>query len=145
MRIVLQRVKTARVIINGQSAGSIGPGILILLGIHKDDTPEKADFLAVKCADLRIFSDEQGKMNLSLKDTGDEALVVSQFTLFGDCTKGRRPSFIEAAPPEKGKTLYEYFVQRMREQVKKVETGIFGAMMEVELVNDGPVTLIIEK
>lgn len=145
MRIVLQRVKTARVIINGQSAGSIGPGILILLGIHKDDTPEKADFLAAKCVDLRIFSDEQGKMNLSLIDTGGEALVVSQFTLFGDCSKGRRPSFIEAAAPEKGKALYEYFVQRMREQVKKVETGIFGAMMEVELVNDGPVTLVLEK
>jgi D-aminoacyl-tRNA deacylase len=145
MRIVLQRVKTARVIINGQSAGSIGPGILILLGIHIDDTPEKADFLAVKCADLRIFSDEQGKMNLSLIDIGGEALVVSQFTLFGDCSKGRRPSFIEAAPPEKGKMLYEYFVKKMKERVNKVETGVFGAMMDVELVNDGPVTLVLEK
>jgi D-aminoacyl-tRNA deacylase len=145
MRIVLQRVKTARVTINGQSVGSIGNGILILLGVHKDDTLENANFLAVKCADLRIFSDEQGKMNLSLIDIGGEALVVSQFTLFGDCSKGRRPSFIEAAPPEKGKALYEYFVQRMKERVKKVETGVFGAMMEVMLVNDGPVTLILEK
>jgi D-tyrosyl-tRNA(Tyr) deacylase len=145
MRIVLQRVKTANVSINGKTVGSIGPGILVLLGVHKDDTPEKADFLAAKCADLRIFSDEQRKMNRSLSDIGGEALVVSQFTLFGDCSKGRRPSFAEAAPPNKGKILYEYFVQRMRERVKKVETGVFGAMMDVELVNDGPVTLILEK
>jgi len=145
MRLVLQRVKTARVAINGQSVGSIGNGILILLGVHKDDTLEKADFLAVKCVDLRIFSDDRGKMNLSLIDIGGEALVVSQFTLFGDCSKGRRPSFIEAAPPEKGKMLYEYFVLKLKERVKKVETGVFGAMMDVELVNDGPVTLILEK
>ena len=145
MRIVMQRVKTASVTINGQTVGSIGPGILVLLGVYKDDTPEKADFLAVKCADLRIFSDEQGKMNRSLVDIGGEALVVSQFTLFGDCSKGRRPSFIEAAPPEKGKMLYEYFVLKLKERVKKVETGVFGAMMDVELVNDGPVTLVLEK
>jgi D-tyrosyl-tRNA(Tyr) deacylase len=145
MRIVLQRVKTASVSINGQIVGTIGPGILVLLGVHKDDVPEKADFLAAKCVDIRIFSDEQGKMNRSLMDTGGEALVVSQFTLFGDCSKGRRPSFIEAAPPEKGKALYEYFVQRMKERVKKVETGVFGAMMDVMLVNDGPVTLVLEK
>ncbi|MBN1128883.1 MAG: D-tyrosyl-tRNA(Tyr) deacylase [Chitinispirillaceae bacterium] len=145
MRIVLQRVKKARVTIDSNTVGAINQGILILLGIHMDDTREMADFLAAKCADLRIFSDERDKMNLSLRDIGGEALVVSQFTLFGDCSRGRRPSFIEAAPPEKGKALYEYFVKKMKEQVKKVETGVFGAMMEVELVNDGPVTLIIDK
>jgi D-tyrosyl-tRNA(Tyr) deacylase len=145
MRIVLQRVTRARVAISGQTVGSIDRGVLVLLGVHKDDTPEHAAFLAAKCADLRIFSDDQGKMNLSLKDINGEALVVSQFTLFGDCSRGRRPSFIEAAPPEKGKALYEHVVQMMREQVQKVEAGVFGAMMEVELVNDGPVTLLLEK
>jgi D-tyrosyl-tRNA(Tyr) deacylase len=131
--------------VSGQVVGAIGPGILILLGMHKNDTPDKADFLAAKCADLRIFSDDHDKMNLSLKETGGEALVISQFTLFGDCSKGRRPCFIDAAPPEKGRELYDYFVQKMKEQVKKVDTGVFGAMMEVELVNDGPVTLVLEK
>ena len=145
MRIVLQRVKTANVSINGHTVGSTGQGIVVLLGVHKDDTPEKADFLVAKCADLRIFSDKQGKMNLSLSDIGGEALIVSQFTLFGNCSKGRRPSFIEAAPPEKGKMVYEHFVKKMKERVKKVETGVFGAMMDVELVNDGPVTLVLEK
>jgi D-aminoacyl-tRNA deacylase len=145
MRIVLQRVKSARVAINGKTVGAIGSGMLILLGVHKDDTLEKADFLSAKCADLRIFPDDQDKMNRSLREIGGEALVVSQFTLFGDCSRGRRPSFIEAAPPDVGNTLYNYFVKKMKEQVTKVETGIFGAMMDVELVNDGPVTLILEK
>jgi len=118
---------------------------MLLLGVHKDDTPEKADFLAQKCADLRIFPDQDGKMNLSLKDIDGEALVISQFTLLGDCSKGRRPSFIDAAPPEKGNRLYTYFVNRLKTHLRKVETGVFGAMMEVELVNDGPVTFVLEK
>ena len=145
MRVVLQRVKCAKVTVEGKTVGQIGKGILLLIGVHKDDTPEKADFLAVKCADLRIFGDSEGKMNLSLKEINGEVLAVSQFTLFGDCSKGRRPSFIDAAPPEKGKALYEYFVDQIKKYAQNVQTGIFGAMMDVELVNDGPVTLILEK
>jgi D-aminoacyl-tRNA deacylase len=145
MRIVLQRVKQSSVKINGSVVGSIDRGIMVLLGVHRDDTPDKAAFLAAKCADLRIFSDGEGKMNLSLVDVGGEALVVSQFTLFGDCTKGRRPSYIEAAEPDKGKLLYDLFVTEIKKRVPKVATGIFGAMMDVELVNDGPVTLLLEK
>ena len=125
--------------------GEIGKGILLLIGVHKDDTPEKADFLAAKCAGLRIFTDQDGKMNRSLKDIDGEALVVSQFTLLGDCSKGRRPSFIDAALPERGNELYSYFIEQLRKQVRNVQTGIFGATMEVELINDGPVTLILEK
>lgn len=145
MKIVLQRVKSSSVTINGQTVGAINRGILVLLGVHKDDTPDKAAFLAARCADLRIFSDANGKMNLSLCDVNGEALVVSQFTLFGDCTKGRRPSFIEAALPDKGKQMYDLFVAGLKKRVPIVATGIFGAMMDVELVNDGPVTLILEK
>ena len=145
MRIVLQRVNNAGVRVSGAAIASINKGILLLVGIHKDDTPEKASVLAAKCADLRIFSDAEGTMNLSLKEVNGEALVVSQFTLFGDCSKGRRPSFIDAAPPEKGRGLYEHFVAELKKQVPKVATGIFGAMMDVELINDGPVTLILEK
>jgi D-aminoacyl-tRNA deacylase len=145
MRIVLQRVKHAGVHINGAIVGSIGKGVLLFVGVHKDDTADKAEYLAAKCADLRIFSDENDKMNLSLREIHGEALAVSQFTLFGDCSKGRRPSFIDAAPPEKGRLLYEYFVKELKKHVTKVETGVFGAMMDVELVNDGPVTVILEK
>jgi D-aminoacyl-tRNA deacylase len=145
MRIVLQRVSRASVRVNGAVIASINKGILLLLGVHKDDTPEMSSYLAAKCADLRIFSDAEGRMNLSLKEVNGEALVVSQFTLFGDCSKGRRPSFIDAAPQEKGRTLYEHFVAELKKQIPRVETGIFGAMMEVDLVNDGPVTLILEK
>ncbi|MBN2035260.1 MAG: D-tyrosyl-tRNA(Tyr) deacylase [Chitinispirillaceae bacterium] len=145
MRIVLQRVAKAVVRIDGAIAGSIGRGILLLVGVHNDDTPEAAGFLAAKCADLRIFSDDQDRMNLSLKQIGGQALVVSQFTLFGDCSRGRRPSFIAAAPPEKGRELYEYFIAKMKEQVGVVASGVFGAMMQVELINDGPVTIILEK
>jgi D-aminoacyl-tRNA deacylase len=145
MKIVLQRVKSASVRIDGKTVGSIGAGVLILLGVHRDDAPEAAAFLASKCAALRIFSDEQGKMNLSLSETGGGALIVSQFTLLGDCSKGRRPSFIEAAPPDKGKELYEYFVGCMKSRIEKVECGVFGAMMEVDLVNDGPVTMLLER
>jgi D-tyrosyl-tRNA(Tyr) deacylase len=144
MRIVLQRVKHAQATVNGATTGRIGPGMLILLGIHKDDTAEKADFLADKCVNLRIFSDAEGKMNRSLTDVNGHALIVSQFTLYGDCGKGRRPSFTGAAPPEKGNELYEHFVARMKTLCPVVATGIFGAMMDVELVNDGPVTFVLD-
>lgn len=145
MRIVAQRVSSSKVTVDGSTVGSIGRGLLLLVGVHRDDTAEAADFLVNKCAELRIFPDEAGKMNCSLKDIDGEALVVSQFTLFGDCAKGRRPSFFEAAPPEKGNELYEYFVEQLGKQIRKVETGVFGAHMSVELTNDGPVTLILEK
>ena len=131
--------------IDGAKAASIGKGILLLIGVHNNDTAEAAGFLAAKCASLRIFSDAEGKMNLSLDEVNGEALVVSQFTLFGDCGRGRRPSFIDAAGPDKGRELYELFVSELRKLVPRVETGVFGAMMDVELVNDGPVTLILEK
>jgi D-tyrosyl-tRNA(Tyr) deacylase len=145
VKIILQRVKKASVTIDGKTAGEIGRGILILLGVHGDDTGEQADFLANKCAELRIFPDTDGKMNLSVLDVEGEALVVSQFTLYGDCRKGRRPSYTDAAPPEKGLELYEYFIKSLTARISKVKTGVFGAMMDVELVNDGPVTLILEK
>jgi D-tyrosyl-tRNA(Tyr) deacylase len=145
MRVVLQRVSRASVSINGATTASIGKGIVLLVGVHRDDTAEAAGFLAAKCADLRIFPDGDGKMNLPLNDVNGGALVVSQFTLLGDCGSGRRPSFIDAAPPEKGRALYEFFVAELRKRVSTVETGVFGAMMEVELVNDGPVTLVLEK
>lgn len=145
MKVVLQRVARARVCVDNTVVGSIGPGILLLVAVHGDDTAAHADFLADKCIDLRIFEDENGKMNRSLGETGGSVLVVSQFTLYGDTRRGRRPSFIDAAPPEKGNELYEYFVSRLRTRCSRVETGIFGANMQVELSNDGPVTLILEK
>jgi D-aminoacyl-tRNA deacylase len=144
LRIVLQRVKQAAVTVNGAIVGHIGYGMLILLGIQKDDSAEKADVLADKCVNLRIFSDSDGKMNRSLTDVGGQALVVSQFTLYGDCGKGRRPSFTDAAPPEQGNELYEYFVTKMKTVCPVVATGVFGAMMDVELVNDGPVTFVLD-
>jgi D-aminoacyl-tRNA deacylase len=145
MRIVLQRVSEASVSIDGRIAGQIGRGLLLLLGIHQQDTPECADFLAQKAADLRIFSDQNGKMNLSGKETGASALVISQFTLYGDCHKGRRPNFMNAAPPGVAIPLYERFIAALRTHLPIVQTGEFGAMMQVQLVNDGPVTLILEK
>jgi len=145
MKILLQRVKKASVWINGQSTGSIGQGVLLVIGVGVHDTEEQAEYLADKCANLRIFSDEQGKMNCSLVDTGGSALVVSQFTLYGDCSHGRRPSFIDAAPPEKGDALYRHFVAHLKKCVPNVQTGVFGAMMDVELINDGPVTLLLER
>jgi D-aminoacyl-tRNA deacylase len=145
MKIVLQRVKHCSVTVDGNIVGRIGKGIMLLLGVDKNDGFAQADFLAEKCAHVRIFPDESGKMNLSAVDAGASALVVSQFTLFGDCDKGRRPSFSRAAGPDKGRELYDYFVNKLRMHVPKVESGIFGAMMDVELVNDGPVTLILEK
>jgi D-tyrosyl-tRNA(Tyr) deacylase len=145
MKVILQRVTRARVVIDNQEVGCVGQGLLLLVGIHKDDTPEAIDSLAAKCADIRVFADDQGKMNLSLREIHGEALVVSQFTLLGDCRKGRRPSYADAAPPEKGKELYERFVKQLRKHIPSVQTGVFGAMMQVELVNDGPVTLVMEK
>jgi D-tyrosyl-tRNA(Tyr) deacylase len=145
MKLVLQRVRKASVSVDGSITGNIGPGLLIFLGVHEQDTTETADFLVKKCSELRIFSDQNDKMNLSVKDIDGEALVVSQFTLLADCSKGRRPNFTSAANPEKGNQLYTYFVNQLREQIRKVETGVFGANMQVELINDGPVTLILEK
>ena len=145
MRIVLQRVTRASVAVDGKVAGGIERGLLLLLGVHGSDTRECAEFLAAKCAELRIFADADGKMNLSAKEIGVGALVVSQFTLYGDCRKGRRPNFMDAAAPEKATELYEYFCEVLRSHLPRVETGVFGAMMQVELVNDGPVTLVLER
>lgn len=124
--------------------GAIERGLLLLIGVHSNSTRDQAEALAQKCAELRIFPDEGGKMNLSAKDLNLGALVISQFTLYGDTRKGRRPNFMEAARPEQAIPLYEHFVAELRKQLSKVETGVFGAMMEVRLVNDGPVTLILE-
>lgn len=146
MRVVLQRVSRAEVRIGGRTVGRIGRGFLLLVGLRADDTEEKLRWMAEKVIGLRLFPDADGKMNLGLEDVGGGLLVVSQFTLYGDARKGRRPSFIEAAPPAVAVPLYERFVQLLREQAPgPVETGEFGAMMEVELVNDGPVTLVLER
>jgi D-tyrosyl-tRNA(Tyr) deacylase len=146
VRVVLQRVSRAEVRIGGRTAGRIGRGFLLLVGLRADDTEEKLRWMADKVIGLRLFPDADGKMNLGLEDVGGGLLVVSQFTLYGDARKGRRPSFIEAAPPDVAVPLYERFVQLLRERAPgPVETGEFGAMMEVELVNDGPVTLILER
>jgi len=144
VRVVLQRVSSASVVIDGKVTGAIDRGLLLLVGVHHNSTREQAEALAVKCAELRIFADEAGKMNLSAKDLGLGALVISQFTLYGDTRKGRRPNFMEAARPEVAIPLYEGFVAKLRSELPRVETGIFGAMMQVSLVNDGPVTLILE-
>jgi D-tyrosyl-tRNA(Tyr) deacylase len=144
MRIVLQRVTQASVEVAGETVGSIGPGLLLLVGVAHRDTHRDADFLAEKTAHLRIFQDDAGKMNRSVKDTGGGILVVSQFTLYGDCRKGRRPSFDAAAPPERARSLYEYFVERLKAFDIHVETGVFQASMQVSLINDGPVTFILE-
>jgi D-tyrosyl-tRNA(Tyr) deacylase len=144
MRAVIQRVTTCGVRVCDQTVGQIGPGLLVLLGISLSDEEKDADYLADKIAHLRIFEDDAGKMNRSLIETGGEAMVVSQFTLLGDCRKGRRPSFVEAAPPERAEKLYEYFVDQLKSKGAPVATGQFQAMMAVSLVNDGPVTLIVE-
>ncbi|OGE23331.1 MAG: D-tyrosyl-tRNA(Tyr) deacylase [Candidatus Dadabacteria bacterium RIFCSPHIGHO2_12_FULL_53_21] len=144
MRAVIQRVKEARVEVEGEVVGRIGEGMLILLGAGKDDSEEDARYLADKAIALRIFEDPEGKMNLSVRETGGEVLVVSQFTLYGDCRKGRRPSFDKAAPPELAEQLYELFVREIRERGVKVETGRFRAMMDVHLINRGPVTLMLD-
>ncbi|MBW2011011.1 MAG: D-tyrosyl-tRNA(Tyr) deacylase [Deltaproteobacteria bacterium] len=144
MRAVVQRVKKSSVSVDNKVIGEIGGGLLVLLGVAQGDTPDDAEYLADKIANLRIFEDENGKMNKSLIETQGEMLVVSQFTLCGDCRKGRRPSFINAARPEQANGLYEYFVKQVREKKISVKTGKFGAMMAVSLINDGPVTLIVE-
>lgn len=144
MRAVVQRSKDASVAVNGEVAGAISRGLVILLGVTHEDDEADAAFLADKIANLRIYEDESGKMNLSLLEVGGEILSVSQFTLYGDCRKGRRPNFMAAARPEIANPLYETFNQLLREKGIKVETGVFGAMMDVSLVNDGPVTLILD-
>ncbi|GBC59609.1 D-tyrosyl-tRNA(Tyr) deacylase [Desulfonema ishimotonii] len=144
MRAVIQRVRESAVSVEERIVGQIGRGILVLLGVADGDTEKEADFLADKIIHLRIFEDDAGKMNRSLTDIGGELLVVSQFTLLGDCRKGRRPSFAHAAGPETANRLYEYFVSRVRETGVPVQTGRFRAMMDVRLVNDGPVTLILD-
>lgn len=145
MRTVVQRVKSASVKIDGNTIGSIENGLLIFVGIKTDDTKEKAEWMADKIKKLRIFEDENGKMNLSAQDLGLSYLVVSQFTLYGDCKKGTRPSFIEAATPDVAIPLYEYFVELMKNGTNNVQTGKFGADMAVSIENDGPVTMIIER
>lgn len=144
MRAIVQRVTSSKVEVDRQTVGEIAEGLLVLLGVARDDGEADADYLADKITRLRIFRDEADKMNRSLVDTGGAMLVVSQFTLYGDVRKGRRPSYIEAAEPEKANALYEYFVGRVRAQGIKVETGVFQAMMQVHLVNDGPVTILLD-
>lgn len=144
MRAVLQRVSRAKVSVGGETTGEIGKGILILLGVSRDDSEKEAVYLLEKTVNLRIFEDENDKMNLSLADIKGDLLVVSQFTLYGDARKGRRPSFIEAAAPEKANHLYEFFVKEARKHIERVETGRFQAMMDVELINDGPVTIMLD-
>ena len=144
MRAVLQRVSEARVEVDGAVTGSIGPGLVVLLGVGQGDTEKDADYLAGKIAGLRVFPDEAGKMNRCVAETSGALLVISQFTLYGDCRKGRRPSFDGAAGPEHALRLYEYFVARARALGLRVATGVFQATMAVHLVNDGPVTLILD-
>ncbi|WEG14083.1 D-aminoacyl-tRNA deacylase [Pullulanibacillus sp. KACC 23026] len=144
MRVVLQRVKAASVTVEGTVVGQIEKGLLLLVGIHESDTEEQLPYMVSKITELRIFEDESGKMNESLLDQGGAILSVSQFTLYGDTTKGRRPNFMKAARPEKAEPLFNQFNQELRHKGLKVETGQFGAMMDVSLINDGPVTLIID-
>lgn len=145
MKLVIQRVANAKVEVDSEIVGEIGQGFLVLFGAGEGDNKEQADFLAEKLCNLRVFSDENDKMNLSIKDIDGELLVVSQFTLYADCKKGNRPSFINAAPPEEANELYEYFMDKCKNLVKNVQKGIFGADMKVSLLNDGPVTIILEK
>jgi D-tyrosyl-tRNA(Tyr) deacylase len=144
MRAVVQRVKRADVRVEEQVVGQIGAGLVVLVGVGKDDTQTSGEVLAEKIANLRVFDDDQGRMNRSLLETGGQALCVSQFTLYGDCRKGRRPSYDQAAPPDRALLLYESFVQSLRDLGIPTETGQFRAMMDVELVNDGPVTLLLD-
>ncbi|MFN8623943.1 MAG: D-aminoacyl-tRNA deacylase [Chloroflexota bacterium] len=144
MRLVLQRVTRASVTVEGQVVGAIGPGLMVLVGVGHGDTPAIADALAAKTCDLRIFRDEAGLTNRSLIDTGGAVLAISQFTLYADTRKGRRPSFIDAAPPDLGKALYERFAVAVEARGVRVERGVFGAEMQVELVNDGPMTIQLD-
>ncbi len=144
MRAVIQRVKESSVTVDNKIVGKIGKGLLVLLGVANEDKADDAEYLADKITNLRIFEDDNGKMNRSLLETGGELLVVSQFTLLGDCRKGRRPSFINAAHPEKANDLYEHFAKEVKQKGISLKTGRFRAMMEVSLINDGPVTIILE-
>jgi D-tyrosyl-tRNA(Tyr) deacylase len=145
MKLVIQRVTNASVTVENKIVGKIGQGFLVLLGVGPEDTTKEADYLVQKLIKLRVFEDENGKMNLSLKDINGELLIVSQFTLYADCSSGNRPSFVNAAKPEIANELYEYFIKKCQEENIKVEHGIFGADMKVELLNDGPVTILLEK
>ncbi len=144
MRLVIQRVSQAKVTVQGKEVGAIGPGLCLFLGVAKGDTEEDSTYLVQKSVELRIFEDDEGKFNRTLLDVGGEVLVVSQFTLYGDCTKGRRPSFSHAASPEEAERLYQQFVQKLRDKGPRVATGQFQAKMEVSLINSGPVTFIID-
>ncbi|HGY92471.1 MAG TPA: D-tyrosyl-tRNA(Tyr) deacylase [Planctomycetes bacterium] len=145
MRVVLQRVARASVKVEGRVTGAIGPGFLALVGLTHTDGEAQIQWMAKKIVSLRLFRDEDGRMNRSLEDVGGRILAVSQFTLYGDAVKGRRPSFVSAAPPEKAAPLFDLFVEALRREGVAVATGVFGATMDVELVNDGPVTLILER
>jgi D-tyrosyl-tRNA(Tyr) deacylase len=144
MRLVIQRAKESKVVVKGSTIGAIHNGLVVLIGISRDDTPADADYMLDKLLGLRIFPDENGKMNRNIAESGGALLLVSQFTLYGDCRKGRRPSFDRAAAPEVAEKLYEYFVQGARLGPVPVETGIFQASMELHLVNDGPVTILLD-
>ena len=144
MRAVVQRVKSASVTVDGKLISEIGKGLLIFHGVAQEDTSSDLDYLTNKVANLRVFEDDEGRMNRSLLEIGGAALVVSQFTLYGDCRKGRRPSFIDAAPPDKAEALYQQFIQALSSAGIPVKSGIFQAMMDVELVNDGPVTILLD-
>ncbi|MBA3241895.1 MAG: D-tyrosyl-tRNA(Tyr) deacylase [Acidobacteria bacterium] len=144
MRAVLQRVTRASVRVGGETVGEIGGGLVVLLGVARDDTAEDARYVLEKTLTLRVFDDAEGRMNLSVSDTGGGLLVVSQFTLYGDTRRGRRPSWFDAAPPELAEELYEHFVNEARRSVARVATGTFRSMMKVEIVNDGPVTILLD-
>lgn len=145
MRLLVQRVSSAQVDVDSKTVGKIKNGFLVLIGVTHTDTTQIADYLVKKLCNLRVFKDENSKMNLSIKDVDGELLVVSQFTLYADCQHGNRPSFVNSAKPDMANELYEYFVEKCRKEVKNVETGIFGADMKVSLLNDGPVTIMLEK
>lgn len=145
MKLLVQRVSSAKVDVDSKTVGKINKGFLVLIGVTHTDTKEIADYLVKKLCNLRVFKDENSKMNLSIKDVDGELLIVSQFTLYADCQHGNRPSFVNSAKPDMANELYEYFVERCIKEVKNVETGIFGADMKVSLLNDGPVTIMLEK
>ena len=145
MKLLVQRLSSAKVDVDSKTVGKINKGFLVLIGVTHTDTKEIADYLVKKLCNLRVFKDENSKMNLSIKDVDGELLIVSQFTLYADCQHGNRPSFVNSAKPDMANELYEYFVERCRKEVKNVETGIFGADMKVSLLNDGPVTIMLEK
>lgn len=144
LRAVVQRVSRAEVRVGDEKTGKIGQGLCVLLGVHREDQPDDIQWMAEKLVNLRIFEDDSGKMNLSLVDIGGDVLVVSQFTLYGDCRKGRRPSFVDAADPDKARAFYKEFIDRVRSMGVHAEEGVFQAMMDVELTNQGPVTLVVD-